>query len=126
MLVSKRLVWAFVLESLRKKETDNKRMARGKQTGHKLTGRGPGRPKGSKDKIPRASMKAMVTKLALTEPAKMERRFRRGLDAKPPYSAPYFRLAFEYLDGKPLQTVEVREPQPFRIILQHPTPEGEE
>jgi len=120
-----RSVWAFVLGDLGKKETDNKQMARGKRTGgFKLGTPGPGRPKGSKDKIPRASMKAALNVLANSKMGMLMQNFERGFKARPPHSAPYFRLAFEYLDGKPPQTLEVKERQVFKIIA--PDPEESE
>ena len=71
---------------------------------------GPGRPKGSKDSIPRtfrASIKKVFEDIASTEPTLIEKAVRAGLASAPPKSFAYVQLAAHYLDGKPTDKVDL-------------------
>ena len=71
---------------------------------------GPGRPPGSKDKIPRSlrgSLAAVFRELLDTEPELYVGAIRRGLKSKPPYSAKYLDLALAYIDGRPAERLKL-------------------
>lgn len=73
-------------------------------------GAGPGRPTGSKNKIPsdfKASLRRVYEQLAESEPELYEEAIRAGLTAKPPASYQYLQLAGHWFDGKPTERVEV-------------------
>jgi hypothetical protein len=64
---------------------------------------GPGRPKGSKSKVP--SVMRLCADLILKEPTLIVDAFRRGLTAKPPVSFPYLKLMTDHWDGQPAPTL---------------------
>ena len=71
---------------------------------------GPGRPKGSKDKVPRtfkASIKAAFEKIASDDPQLVEDAILKGLRGRPREAFHYVQLAAYYLDGKPKEQLEV-------------------
>lgn len=79
---------------------------------------GPGRPRGSRDRVPRtlkASIKRIAADIAGKDPDLIENAIRDGLKAKPPASFQYLQLAAHYLDGKPGETVEHKFPDPVRV-----------
>lgn len=84
-------------------------MARGFKTGGRdfqLGAPGPGRPKGSRDKVPRtfkASVRAIFAEVAAEQPGLLRDAILRGIQADPPKSYPYLQLAAHYLDGKPAE-----------------------
>lgn len=86
-------------------------MARGKKTGGRNFKKGaPGRPKGSKDKVPRtfkASIRAVYQELATEKPELFRTAIERGLRASAPKSFQYVQLGAHYLDGKPIETVKL-------------------
>lgn len=70
---------------------------------------GPGRPKGSKDRVPR-SAKRMVEDLLErlgADPKVIEPALLKGIAAKPPSSFPYIKLLVEKLTGAPEQTINL-------------------
>jgi hypothetical protein len=67
---------------------------------------GPGRPKGSKDKVPRtarAAVTALIERLG-ADTELIESVLRKGLSARAPSSFPYLRLLIEQNIGAPEQT----------------------
>lgn len=71
---------------------------------------GPGRPKGSRDKIPRsfrASVAQLYRDLADEQPELYRDAIERGLRSEPPKSFPYLQLAASYIDGKPRDHIDV-------------------
>lgn len=75
------------------------------------SGNAKGRPKGSKDSIPRtfrASIKAMYEKLATEQPELFEDAITRDLSNRRGTAAfHHVQLAAHYLDGKPADTVKL-------------------
>ena len=95
-------------------------MAKGKNTGHKLTGRGPGRPKGALNKATleiRAFSRSVIEDEGYVKA--MKRRVKKG-DA-----AHLETLFYHYAYGKPPDKVKFEGEQPFRIIFENP-PEAEQ
>jgi hypothetical protein len=88
-------------------------MARGKKTGGRNFTKGDpraGRPKGSKDKIPRTwkgSIKAIFEAISSEQPELLRDAMVKGLKAKAPKSFPYLQLAVHYIDGRPRQAIEL-------------------
>lgn len=88
-------------------------MAKGSKTGgrdFRPGAPGPGRPKGSRDKVPRtfkASVRAIFAEVAEEQPALLRDAILRGIQADPPKSYPYLQLAAHYLDGKPAERPQV-------------------
>jgi len=81
--------------------------------------RAHGRPKGTKDLIPRghrAGIRAVLRELIAEQPETFRRALLRGLKSPPPHSARYLDLAALYLDGRPLQTVELQTRQPIILV----------
>ena len=64
---------------------------------------GPGRPVGSGT----SSIKAILQEWVRDNRDKVMAAIERGMAAAPPKSAPYLTLAANYLDGKPIERVEV-------------------
>jgi hypothetical protein len=90
-------------------------------TGLKRTA-GPGRPKGSKDAVPKsfkASIKRVFEDLATDEPDLIRAAVLRGLRGRPRESFPYVQLAAHYIDGKPADTVKLESPHasPCVVVL---------
>lgn len=87
-------------------------MARGKKTGGRNFAPGnAGRPKGSKDEVPRsvkASIRAVLEDVISSEPGLIRDAIMRGLRAAPPRSFQYVQLAAHYVDGKPEDRLEIR------------------
>ncbi len=85
---------------------------------------GPGRPRGSRDKIPRAlkaSIRQVFEDIASEDPELIRAAVRAGLTAPPPKSFPYLQLAAAYVDGKPADEIKMRiERPPIRIINEAP------
>ena len=107
------------------KEHDEEReetiMAKGKKTGGRSFPRGnPGRPKGSKNKIPgsfKASVKAIFEELALEERANWKGVIRKIM-RRPVFAAfPWYQLALHVLDGKPAEHIKMEEPQQIVIVM---------
>jgi len=72
---------------------------------------GPGRPKGSKDRVTRtfkASIRQVFEEIASEDPDLIKTAVLRGLRGRPRESFPYVQLAAHYIDGKPADTVEVK------------------
>jgi len=65
-----------------------------------------GRPKGAKNRTP-GSIRAALAQLATEEPKLIEAAIRRGLQAKDGRAFPFVQLAAYYLDGKPVQRLQV-------------------
>ena len=84
---------------------------------------GPGRPKGSKDRIPK-SFKASIAKayaeLAAEEPTLYKDRIRRDVKSgRGSVGFHHIQLAAYYLDGKPVETVKVNglSAAPIVVVL---------
>lgn len=71
---------------------------------------GPGRPKGSRNKMPR-SLKASIVKVLEmvvdTNPELIKKAVLRGLAGKPRESFPFLQMAAHYLDGKPKESIDL-------------------
>lgn len=97
-------------------------MAKGKKTGGRPFAKGnPGRPKGSKNKIPgsvKASVKGIFEKLAVEDREAWERALKRTMRKGGAVAFPYFNLAAAYIDGKPVTRVQVEEVQ--QIVIEVP------
>ena len=73
---------------------------------------GPGRPKGSKNKVPgsvKASFRKVCEDIGAEQPDLIRKAFERGLTARPPHSFSYLQVWAHYTDGKPKDTIEVRQ-----------------
>ena len=96
-------------------------MARGRKTGGRDFKKGEGgRKPGSRDEVPRtlkASIKRVYEEIAAEDPALIRRALEQGLRAEPPKSYPYLQLAAYYLDGRPVERIELQPGKPF--IVQH-------
>jgi hypothetical protein len=82
---------------------------------------GPGRPKGSPDKVPRAlkaSIRRVIEEIASDDPELIRAAVRAGLSAPPPKSFPYLQLAAFYVDGKPVEDVKLHVEQSITRIVQ--------
>lgn len=86
---------------------------------------GPGRPKGSKDSIPKsvkASVRSVLEEVAQQHQADIKTAIVKGINAKPPASLRYLEVMAHYLDGKPAETVKLKGPvllPPMQVFL-HP------
>ena len=72
---------------------------------------GPGRPKGSRNKIPpslKLSFRKVCEEIGVDEPQLVREAFRKGLAARAPQSFPYLQIWAHFTDGKPKDTVEVQ------------------
>lgn len=89
-------------------------MARGKKTGGRNFKKGQGgRKKGAKDKVPRTfkgSIRALYVELANERPELFRAALERGLKSASPKSFPYLQMGAHYLDGKPVETVQLLDP----------------
>lgn len=79
---------------------------------------GPGRPKGSKDKVPRslkASFRIVYEKICKENPDLLRKAIEAGLRGKPKEAFPFVQLGAFYLDGKPTETHEHHIPEPVTV-----------
>ena len=81
-----------------------------------------GRRKGSVDKIPRSQKQALrhvYDEVWHEHPAEIKAAILRGINSKPPLSAPYLKLWSEFVIGKPTQPVmfEGDAKRPVRVIF---------
>ena len=89
-------------------------MARGQKTGGRdfqVGNPGPGRPKGSRDKVFRtfkASVRTIFLDVAENDPALLREAIILGIQATPPKSFPYLQLAAHYLDRKPVERLQIK------------------
>lgn len=87
------------------------------------SGNAKGRPRGSKDAVPRtfkASIKAMYEKLATEQPELFENAITRDLANRRGIAAfHHVQLAAHYLDGKPADTVKLGndEEGPLLVVV---------
>src|SRR5712691_5150830 len=85
---------------------------------------GPGRPPGTKNKVPatfKASISALFRRIASEEPEIIHQAIRRGFTSlKPTDAYPYVQLAAYYLDGKPVETVKHQgdAQHPMTVVLE--------
>ena len=99
-------------------------MARGTKTGGRDFKKGNrmsrGRPKGSKDKIPRtfkASVALLFRELGEEDRDRWKAAIQRSMRLGGRIAFPYFQMAAHYLDGKPADQVDVNTTQPINIIF---------
>ena len=89
------------------------------------SGNTKGRPKGSKDVVPRtrkASIKDVLQEVAIANRGEIRAAILKGINAKPPHSLRYVEVIAHYLDGKPADTVTIKGQAilpPLQIFL-HP------
>jgi len=65
-----------------------------------------GRPRGARNRTP-TSVRALLERLAADKPELYEQAIKRGLAAGGARSYPFVALAAAYLDGKPVERVQV-------------------
>lgn len=88
-------------------------MAKGRKTGGRNFTKGDkraGRPKGSKDKIPRTwkhSLKVVFEEVCAEHPDVLHAAMLAGFRAGAPKSFPYLQLAAHYIDGRPITVLEL-------------------
>jgi len=99
-------------------------MARGTKTGGRDFKKGnrmsKGRPKGSKDKIPRtfkASVALLFQELGEEDRERWKAAIQRSMRLGGRTAFPYFQMAAHYLDGKPADRIQVEGTQPIQIIM---------
>ncbi len=90
---------------------------------------GPGRPPGTKNKIPatiKAAFQTVYHQLLKEEPEVFEAALRRGITSKKPTEAfAYLAIASHYVYGKPVETVKHQgdAQHPMTVVLElHKTP----
>lgn len=69
-----------------------------------------GRPKRSKDKVPRGvrgSILAIAQHIATNNPEVIRKALINGFAARPPHSFPYLQLVAAYIDGRPAEKLEI-------------------
>ncbi len=66
-----------------------------------------GRPKGRQNKLPSGSIKGIFHYLAETSPELYEEAIKRSLRAREAKSVPMVALAAAYIDGRPVERVQV-------------------
>ena len=75
--------------------------------------RGPGRPKGTRDSVPRtvrASIKKIYEEIGEADNGETYRKtILRGLKANARDAFPYIKLGASYLDGTPTQTLQIED-----------------
>ena len=70
----------------------------------------PGRPRGSKDKVPRsakASIAAIFREVASDNPELIREAVIKGLQSEPPKSFGYLQLLSAYVDGRPAENLKM-------------------
>lgn len=86
---------------------------------------GPGRPKGSKNKLTgcaKASVRSVMEELTCLHIDEIRAAFLKGINAKPPHSLRYLEVIAAYIDGKPTETIKLKGPAilpPLQVFL-HP------
>ena len=72
---------------------------------------GPGRPRGSRNKVPpsvKASVKEVLEELAVSNRDEIRNAILKGINSKPPHSLRYIEVIAHYVDGKPADTVTIK------------------
>ena len=96
-------------------------MVRGMKTGGRDFQPGnPGRRKGSKNRVPgslKATVVVILAELAVEDREEWKRTIREAIRQGGRVAFPYFQLAAHYLDGKPVERVNVEGTQPIQIIF---------
>ena len=86
---------------------------------------GPGRPKGSKDSIPRsvkASIRLACERIGKKHPKLIEERILAGVNHEDMRIAfPYIQMVAHYIDGKPKETHEHKVPEAVRVVHEFTT-----
>lgn len=85
------------------------------QKGHKLA---KGRPKGSPNILP-ASVKDAIRDVVQQHREDIEQAMLRGFKSGPPKSYGYLKLAAEYMDGKPGETVDLKVSGVTKVVHEH-------
>ena len=93
---------------------------------------GPGRPAGSKNKIPatlKAAFQTVYHQLLSTAPELFEEALERGIKSKKPQEAfAYLQIASHYVYGKPVETIKHQgdAQHPMTVVLElHGTSEAQ-
>ena len=96
-------------------------MVRGMKTGRRDFQPGnPGRPKGSKNKVPgslKATVVVILAELAAEDREQWKQTIRDAIREGGRVAFPYIQLAAYYLDGKPVDRVNIQGTQPIHIIF---------
>lgn len=84
---------------------------------------GPGRPKGSKDRVPRSFKSGVIAayeRIESDDPQLIERAIRAGLEGKQPF--PWVSLYAQYTASKPKERVELtgKDGDPLTVLLYLP------
>jgi hypothetical protein len=82
-----------------------------------------GRPKGAKNKLPGGSVRAMCKWLSEEQPELFRDAIVRGLKAREARSFPFVQLAAHYIDGKPVERVQVQTADRLVFVPGGSTPE---
>lgn len=83
---------------------------------------GPGRHKGSRNRLSVTSLREMFAELEQQHPDLLKTTLIRGLQARPPASFPYLQLCVHYLVGKPKDVLAVEGTvtiEDKRAVLEH-------
>jgi hypothetical protein len=86
---------------------------------------GPGRPRGSRNKVPlsvKASIKAVLEEVAVSNRDEIREAILKGIRSRPPHSLRYLEVVAHYVDGKPADTVTIKGQTilpPLQVFL-HP------
>jgi hypothetical protein len=78
-----------------------------------------GRKKGTPNRVPsglKASLRRAFEEVVSEEYAAVKAAVRAGLLARPPKSFQYVQLAADYLDGKPVDHLDIKPSQPIYIL----------
>jgi len=81
---------------------------------------GPGRARGAKDRVLRSEKASLLKVLGTIEECHakdIEAGLLAGIRAKPPVSFPYLQVILAYRVGKPVQRVQVVDPQPIELHI---------
>jgi hypothetical protein len=94
------------------------------------SGNPAGRPRGSKDSVPRAvrtCIREVCQDIATDDPALVRQAFEQGLRSRPPKSFQYLQLYAHYTSGKPKEQIEISTPEPITVVnrFHGVTPAGE-
>jgi hypothetical protein len=90
-----------------------------------ISGNPRGRPPGTKDSVPRtirASVKEVLEEVAVKNRVEIYNAIVKGINSKPPHSLRYVEVIAHYIDGKPADTVELKDQTilpPLQVFL-HP------
>jgi len=89
-----------------------------KQRGRPFQKGNAGRPKGSKDKIPRDSMRALRDYLIQHRMKDMVGAMVRGINSGPKTAHHYVGMVWDRAEGRPRQAIDIKEKQKVEIVFE--------